>query len=74
MPFILFKLLTTKSLLSLKASDLSWIKSWVPFKASTAAAWLTEEGLEVDWDWIYPIALIISFGPAAYPILHPVIA
>ena len=65
MPLILFKLLTTKSLLSLNASDLSWIKSWGPFKASTAAAWLTDEGLDVDWDWIFLIALIISFEPAA---------
>ena len=65
MPLILFKLLTTKFLLSLNASDLSLIKSWEPFKASTAAAWLTDEGLEVDWDWIYPIAFIIFLGPAA---------
>ena len=65
MPLILFKLLTTKFLLSLNASDLSLIKSWEPFKASTAAAWLTDEGFEVDWDWIFPIALIISYGPAA---------
>ena len=64
-PLILFKLLTTKSLLSLKALDLLLIKLWLPFKASTAAAWLIEDGFDVDCDWILPIALIISFGPAA---------
>ena len=62
---MLFKLLTTKSLLSLKAFDLFFMKPWAPFKASTAAAWLIDEGFDVDWDWILPIALIISFGPAA---------
>ena len=31
----------------MKATDLSWIKLWVPFNASTAAAWLIDEGLEV---------------------------
>ena len=52
MPLIPFKLLTTKSLRFLKASDLSCIKFCCPFNASTAAAWLMDDGLEVDWVWV----------------------
>ena len=48
MPFILFKLLTTKSLLSLNASDLFWIKSWLPFNASTAAGMGCMAALEAE--------------------------
>ena len=48
MPLILFKLLTTKSLLSLKASALSFIKSWVPFNASTAAGMGCISALEAE--------------------------
>ena len=54
-----FKLFTTKSLLCLNELALSLIKPWLPFNASTAAAWLIDEGFEVDWDWIFLIALII---------------
>ncbi len=57
--------MTTKSLLSLKDFALFLIKSCFPFRASTAAAWLIDDGFEVDWDWIFLIAEIISFGPAA---------
>ena len=64
-PLILFKLPTTKSLLFLNSLDLVFINFWVPFKASTAAAWLTDEGFDVDWDWTLRIAFIISFGPPA---------
>ena len=48
MPSIAFKELTTKSLLSWKALALTEIKSCLPFRASTAAAWLIEDGLVVD--------------------------
>ena len=39
----MFKLSTTKSLLSLNEFARSEIKSCVPFKASTAAAWLSDD-------------------------------
>ena len=65
MPSIAFKELTTKSLLSWKAKDLIGINSCFPFKASTAAAWLIEDGFVVYWDWIFAIALITSLSPAA---------
>ena len=65
MPSISFNALTTKSLLSWNESALFLIKSCVPLNASTDAAWLIDEGLEVDWDWIFLIALIIFSGPAA---------
>ena len=64
-PSIAFKELTTKSLLSWNASDLIGINSCVPFKASTAAAWLIDDGFVVDWDWIFAIAFITSLSPAA---------
>ena len=65
MPSISFKALTTKSLLSWNESALFLIKSCVPLNGSTDAAWLIDEGLVVDCDWIFAMALIISFGPAA---------
>ena len=45
-----------------------------PLSAATAAAWLTEDGFEVDWDWTMPMPRISSFGPPANPIRQPVIA
>ena len=56
MPSISFKALTTKSLLSWNESALFLIKSCVPLNASTDAAWLIEEGLVVDCDWIFAMA------------------
>ena len=50
-PLMLFRYFTTKSLLSLNDSALVLMKSWVPFNASTAAAWLIEEGFVVDEEW-----------------------
>ena len=41
------------------------MKSCGPDSASTASAWLIEEGFEVDCDWIVPIALMSSAGPPA---------
>ena len=57
MPSISFNAFTTKSLLSLKESAIFFIKSCVPLSASTDAAWLIDEGLVVDCDWIFAIAL-----------------
>ena len=39
------------------------MKSFGPFNASIAAAWLIEHGLAVEFDWIAPIALINALGP-----------
>jgi hypothetical protein len=33
--------------------------------AASAAAWLIEDGFEVDCDWMTPIALMSSLGPPA---------
>lgn len=41
------------------------MKSWVPFKASTAAHCEMDEGLEVVWLIILAMALISGSGPAA---------
>ncbi len=43
-----------------------------PVSASTAAAWLIDEGFEVLWDWTLEMALISSAGPPAKPIRQPV--
>ena len=40
-------------------------KDWSPVNAATAAAWLTEQGLEVDCDWSFAMALISQGAPPA---------
>ena len=52
---------TTRSRRFSKAASRSAMKSCGPFRASTAAAWLIEEGLEVVWLIILPMALISGF-------------
>ncbi len=41
------------------------MKSCGPSSAATAAAWLMEEALVVECDWIADIALMSGFGPPA---------
>ena len=45
-----------------------------PVSASSAAAWLIDEVLEVDWLCSLSIALIIATGAPAKPMRQPVIA
>ncbi len=56
---------TTRSRRFWKRAALGLMKSWVPFRASTAAYCETEQGLEVDWLITLAISLIRGSGPAA---------
>ena len=62
----------TKSRRALNTSLWAGMKSWGPLSASTAAAWLIEEGLVVLWDCTLAMALINAAGPPAKPIRQPV--
>ena len=50
------------------------MKSWVPFKASTAAHCEMEVALVADCDCSLAIALISKDGPPAKPMRQPVMA
>jgi hypothetical protein len=50
------------------------MESCGPFSASTAAAWLIEDGLVVDWLCSLSIALMSGTGAPAKPMRQPVIA
>ena len=47
-------------------------KLWSPLSAAVAAACAIEQGLEVDCDCSFDIALISHAGPPAKPIRQPV--
>ncbi len=65
---------TTRSRRSLYTRTISRRPSSGPFNAATAAAWLMEEVLEVDWLCSLSIALISASGAPAKPMRQPVMA
>ena len=62
----------TRSRRTLKTALWAAMKSCGPDKASTAAAWLTDEGLEVLCDCTFAMALMSGAGPPAKPMRQPV--
>ncbi len=55
----------TRSRRAVYSRPASATKSCGPFSAAMAAAWATEQGLDVLCDWILAITLIRPAGPAA---------
>src|SRR3954454_11828146 len=49
-------------------------ESWGPVIASSAAHWLTEQGLLVSWLWMSPMNFATAGGATDQPIRQPVIA
>lgn len=64
MPGMAVSAATTLSRRSWKTAQRWAMKSCGPARASAAAAWLMEEGLEVDCDCSLVMALISAAGPA----------
>src|SRR6185437_12028629 len=69
-----FNLSTMKFLRSRKAAAILWVGSILEVSAAKAAFCEIEEAPLVTWPCIFSQALIISWGPVAYPIRHPVMA
>src|SRR6266550_8897823 len=68
---------TRSSTYSLRFSNWAFIAatdSCGPVIASSAAHWLTEQGLLVSWLWTSPMNFATGVGAIAQPIRQPVIA
>ena len=65
MPVAWFSMETTRSRRPSNSLAFGLMNDWSPFRASTAAYWLTEQGLDVVWLITLRIRLISSTGPAA---------
>ncbi|MNG39254.1 hypothetical protein D3C84_1272610 [compost metagenome] len=65
MPVAWFSIDTTRSRRFSKAAERSARKSCGPFRASTAAHWLMDDGLEVVWLATLRIRSISALGPPA---------
>ena len=60
-----FKASTMTPRLFANSATIVSMASCGPLMASTAAHWLMDDGLEVDWLWMLVMAFMMFLGPAA---------